>query len=171
MELVLSPGVLFLDEPITGLDSTMARSMMECLHRLSRKGLQLFFRFIKHRYSILKLFDTLLSIAAGRCIYHGLADNVLQFFSSVGFRCEEHDNPADFILDVLQGDRLSPSTDNENNQIECHFNEEYMKADIYKSIQNQISERLYVSSGNNNNNNNVRSEEKSRLIDIFYLSQ
>ncbi|CAF1208011.1 unnamed protein product [Rotaria magnacalcarata] len=144
MELVLSPGVLFLDEPITGLDSTMARSMMECLHRLSRKGLQLFFRFIKHRYSILKLFDTLLSIAAGRCIYHGLADNVLQFFSSVGFRCEEHDNPADFILDVLQGDRLSPPTDNENNQIECHFNEEYMKADIYKSIQNQISEKLCV---------------------------
>ncbi|CAF2059085.1 unnamed protein product [Rotaria magnacalcarata] len=126
MELVLSPGVLFVDEPITGLDPTMARSMMKCLHRLSRKG---------------------------------------------RFRCEEHDNPADFILDVLQGDRLSPSTDNENNQIECHFNEEYMKADIYKSIQNQISEKLYVSSGNNNNNNNVRSEEKSRLIDIFYLSQ
>ncbi|CAF4410258.1 unnamed protein product, partial [Rotaria magnacalcarata] len=25
MELVLSPGVLFVDEPITGLDPTMAR--------------------------------------------------------------------------------------------------------------------------------------------------
>ena len=38
MELVLSPDVLFLDEPTTGLDSSTARNVMECLHRLSRKG-------------------------------------------------------------------------------------------------------------------------------------
>jgi ATP-binding cassette subfamily G (WHITE) protein 2 len=36
MELVLSPNVLFLDEPTTGLDSSTARNVMEYLHRLSR---------------------------------------------------------------------------------------------------------------------------------------
>ncbi|CAF4606993.1 unnamed protein product, partial [Rotaria magnacalcarata] len=38
MELVLSPRILFLDEPTTGLDSSTARSVMECLHQLSRTG-------------------------------------------------------------------------------------------------------------------------------------
>ncbi|CAF4330602.1 unnamed protein product, partial [Rotaria magnacalcarata] len=38
MELVLSPRILFLDEPTTGLDSSMARSVMECLQKLSRTG-------------------------------------------------------------------------------------------------------------------------------------
>jgi ATP-binding cassette subfamily G (WHITE) protein 2 len=37
MELVLSPNVLFLDEPTTGLDSSTARNVMEYLHQLSRK--------------------------------------------------------------------------------------------------------------------------------------
>jgi ATP-binding cassette subfamily G (WHITE) protein 2 len=38
MELVLSPSVLFLDEPTTGLDSSTARNVMEYLHQLSRRG-------------------------------------------------------------------------------------------------------------------------------------
>ena len=38
MELILSPTVLFLDEPTTGLDSSTANNVMEYLHRLSRKG-------------------------------------------------------------------------------------------------------------------------------------
>ncbi|CAF1642527.1 unnamed protein product [Rotaria sp. Silwood1] len=38
MELVLSPMVLFLDEPTTGLDSSMVRKAIECLHRLFRTG-------------------------------------------------------------------------------------------------------------------------------------
>ncbi|CAF2896306.1 unnamed protein product [Rotaria sp. Silwood2] len=177
MELVLSPMVLFLDEPTTGLDSSMARNVMECLHRLSRKGRTIIFSIHQPRYSIFKLFDTLFLIATGRCIYHGPTDNVLQFFSSVGFSCEEHDNPADFILDVLQSDRFSPLTndqtdndlDKQNNQIEFYLNKEYMKTDIFSSIQNKITEKNYLSNGNNNEH--IRLEEKSRLNHIFYLSQ
>ena len=63
MELVLSPVVLFLDEPTTGqyickiflkmssysvkigLDSSTARSVMLCLHQLSRKGRKILFNF------------------------------------------------------------------------------------------------------------------------------
>ncbi|CAF5026921.1 unnamed protein product, partial [Rotaria socialis] len=43
MELVLSPRILFLDEPTAGLDSSMARSVMECLQKLSRTGCKIFF--------------------------------------------------------------------------------------------------------------------------------
>ena len=48
MELVLSPDVLFLDEPTTGLDSSTARNVMECLHRLSRKGRTLLSLTLRH---------------------------------------------------------------------------------------------------------------------------
>jgi hypothetical protein len=55
------------------------------------KGTKIF-SIQKPRYSIFKLFDTLFLVAGSRCIYHGPAIDVLPFFESVGFRCEEHDN-------------------------------------------------------------------------------
>jgi len=33
MELIISPGILFLDEPTTGLDSSTANAVMSLLHR------------------------------------------------------------------------------------------------------------------------------------------
>lgn len=34
-------------------------------------------------------------------VYHGPADRSLGYFSAHGYECEEHDNPADFFLDVI----------------------------------------------------------------------
>ncbi|CAF4245496.1 unnamed protein product [Rotaria magnacalcarata] len=177
MELVLSPRILFLDEPTTGLDSSMARSVMECLQKLSRTGRTIVFSIHQPRYSIFKLFDSLYLLAAGRCIYHGPADGVLSFFSSVGFPCEEHNNPADFIIDVAQGDRLPLSTrhpddmdvDTLESPIALHLYQEYMKTSIYKSIQAQLPEKISLS--DENDINDLRITKKSRLHDMYYVSQ
>jgi ATP-binding cassette subfamily G (WHITE) protein 2 len=53
------------------------------------------------RYSIFKLFDNILLLSSGHTIYLGLSTAILPYFSFNGFKCEEHDNPADFLLDVL----------------------------------------------------------------------
>ena len=37
----------------------------------------------------------------GKSIYHGSVEEVMPHFSAQGYRCELHDNPADFILDLL----------------------------------------------------------------------
>ncbi|CAF2109566.1 unnamed protein product [Rotaria magnacalcarata] len=177
MELVLSPRILFLDEPTTGLDSSMARSVMECLQKLSRTGRTIVFSIHQPRYSIFKLFDSLYLLAAGRCIYHGPADGVLSFFSSVGFPCEEHNNPADFIIDVAQGDRLPLSTrhpddmdvDTLESPTALHLYQEYMKTSIYKSIQAQLPEKISLSE--ENDINSLRITKKSRLHDMYYVSQ
>ncbi|CAF3299285.1 unnamed protein product [Rotaria socialis] len=101
MELVLSPNVLFLDEPTTGLDACTAQNVMACLHKLSRQERTIIFSIHQPRYSIFKLFDTVLFLSAGHNIYLGPSTEVLPYFASNAFNCEEHDNPADFVLDIL----------------------------------------------------------------------
>ncbi|KAG8134387.1 hypothetical protein E2320_007505, partial [Naja naja] len=64
----------------------------------------------KPRYSIFKLFDSLTLLAAGRLLYHGPADNALPYFKSLGFVCEPYNNPADFFLDIINGDSSAVAT-------------------------------------------------------------
>ncbi|CAF1634227.1 unnamed protein product [Adineta ricciae] len=101
MELVLSPSILFLDEPTSGLDSSTAENVMKCLHKLSREGCTIIFSIHQPRYSIYKLFDTVLLLSSGHTVYFGPANGILSYFALQGFKCEEHDNPADFALDVI----------------------------------------------------------------------
>jgi hypothetical protein len=37
----------------------------------------------------------------GKSVYHGSAVAMLDYFNTQGYSCELHDNPADFVLDVL----------------------------------------------------------------------
>ncbi|XP_067928023.1 broad substrate specificity ATP-binding cassette transporter ABCG2-like isoform X2 [Watersipora subatra] len=103
MELVTTPGVLFLDEPTTGLDASTANSVMKNLKRIADMGNTVIFSIHQPRYSIFKLCDNLCLLGNGRTVYHGPANQAIQFFASLGFHIEEHDNPADFFLDVILG--------------------------------------------------------------------
>ncbi|CAF0723213.1 unnamed protein product [Adineta steineri] len=177
MELVLSPSVLFLDEPTTGLDSSTARNVMEYLHRLSRRGRTIIFSIHQPRYSIFKLFDTLFLVAAGHCIYHGPANKVLPYFSSIGYVCEEHDNPADFLLDITQGDSPIENLDESNSdsdkkhvQNAHRLHDLYIKSDIYGSILQQISNSSNRTTAENNQLQ-VEIISTSRLAEISYVSQ
>ncbi|CAF1545668.1 unnamed protein product [Rotaria magnacalcarata] len=101
MELVLAPKIFFLDEPTTGLDAATARKVMKCLSNLAKQGRTIIFSIHQPRYSIFKLFDTITLLSEGEMLYHGSAKNVLDYFSQQGYSCEPHDNPADFVIDVL----------------------------------------------------------------------
>ncbi|XP_014372635.1 ATP-binding cassette sub-family G member 2 isoform X2 [Alligator sinensis] len=104
MELITDPAVLFLDEPTTGLDASTANAVLLLLKRMARQGKTIVFSIHQPRYSIFKLFDTLTLLAAGRLLYHGPAQTAMQYFKSIGYECEPYNNPADFILDIINGD-------------------------------------------------------------------
>ena len=53
------------------------------------------------RYSVFKLFDTVLFLAAGQNIFVGSPRQIVPYLSAHGGRCEEHNNPADVLLDLL----------------------------------------------------------------------
>nr|XP_056711303.1 broad substrate specificity ATP-binding cassette transporter ABCG2-like [Euleptes europaea] len=104
LELITHPAILFLDEPTTGLDSSTANAVMELLKRMSVSGKTIIFSIHQPRYAIFKLFDSLTLLAAGRLLYHGLAGKALPYFISIGFVCEAYNNPADFFMDIINGD-------------------------------------------------------------------
>ncbi|CAN2388986.1 cholesterol efflux [Pristimantis euphronides] len=104
MELITDPGILFLDEPTTGLDASTANAVLLLLKRMSKQGKTIIFSIHQPRYSIFRLFDTLTLLAGGKMLYHGLSDYALDYFTQLGYNCEEHNNPADFFLDIINGD-------------------------------------------------------------------
>ncbi|XP_054058071.1 broad substrate specificity ATP-binding cassette transporter ABCG2 isoform X2 [Rissa tridactyla] len=104
MELITDPAILFLDEPTTGLDASTANAVLLLLKRMSKQGKTIIFSIHQPRYSIFRLFDNLTLLAAGRVLYHGPAQNAIEYFQSIGYQCEPYNNPADFFLDVINGD-------------------------------------------------------------------
>ncbi|XP_064225166.1 broad substrate specificity ATP-binding cassette transporter ABCG2 isoform X2 [Aotus nancymaae] len=104
MELITDPSILFLDEPTTGLDSSTANAVLLLLKRMSKQGRTIIFSIHQPRYSIFKLFDSLTLLASGRLMFHGPAQEALGYFESAGYHCEPYNNPADFFLDVINGD-------------------------------------------------------------------
>uniref|UniRef100_A0A673W130 ATP-binding cassette, sub-family G (WHITE), member 2a n=1 Tax=Salmo trutta TaxID=8032 RepID=A0A673W130_SALTR len=104
MELIIDPPVLFLDEPTTGLDASTANSVLLLLKRMSSHGRTIILSIHQPRYSIYRLFDSLTLLVSGKQVYHGPAQSALDYFSNIGYTCEPHNNPADFFLDVINGD-------------------------------------------------------------------
>ncbi|XP_053244447.1 broad substrate specificity ATP-binding cassette transporter ABCG2-like isoform X5 [Podarcis raffonei] len=104
MELITSPSLIFLDEPTTGLDANTANAIMQLLHQLSRKGRTVIFSIHQPRYSIFRLFDHLTLMSKGEIIFAGAADEATTYFSSIGYQCEQFNNPLDFFLDVISGE-------------------------------------------------------------------
>uniref|UniRef100_A0A3Q4ASF6 ABC transporter domain-containing protein n=1 Tax=Mola mola TaxID=94237 RepID=A0A3Q4ASF6_MOLML len=107
MELIIDPSVLFLDEPTTGLDASTANSVLLLLKRMASHGRTIIMSIHQPRYSIYRLFDTLTLLVSGKMVYHGPAPNALDYFANIGYLCEPHNNPADFFLDVINGDSIA----------------------------------------------------------------
>ncbi|XP_068443907.1 broad substrate specificity ATP-binding cassette transporter ABCG2 [Clinocottus analis] len=104
MELIIDPPVLFLDEPTTGLDASTANSVLLLLKRMAKSGRTIILSIHQPRYSIYRLFDSLTLLVTGKQVYHGPAQSALEYFSNIGYTCEPHNNPADFFLDIINGD-------------------------------------------------------------------
>ena len=95
-----------------------------------KKGNTIIFSIHQPRYSLFKMFDSITLLEKGHCVYHGSMNHSIEYFKQLGidcnkllahvlvwytlslhlthycrlagFTCEEHDNPADFFMDVMQ---------------------------------------------------------------------
>eukprot|EP00817_Percolomonadidae_sp_ATCC50343_P006831 CAMPEP_0117428628 /NCGR_PEP_ID=MMETSP0758-20121206/8292_1 /TAXON_ID=63605 /ORGANISM="Percolomonas cosmopolitus, Strain AE-1 (ATCC 50343)" /LENGTH=578 /DNA_ID=CAMNT_0005215087 /DNA_START=553 /DNA_END=2286 /DNA_ORIENTATION=- len=101
VELVISPQVLFLDEPTTGLDSFNALKVVQCLKKLAEKGRIVIMSIHQPRTQVFTLCDELLLLSEGKVVYSGPTPDVLDHFASIGYEIPEATNPADIILDIV----------------------------------------------------------------------
>jgi hypothetical protein len=53
---------------------------------------------------VYRMFDSVLLLAEGSCLYFGAGRDAMDYFASVGFAPGFHVNPADFMLDLANGE-------------------------------------------------------------------
>ncbi|XP_069868913.1 broad substrate specificity ATP-binding cassette transporter ABCG2 [Dipodomys merriami] len=145
MELITDPSVLFLDEPTTGLDSSTANAVLLLLKRMSKQGRTIIFSIHQPRYSIFKLFDSLTLLASGKLMFHGPAQKALDYFASAGYHCEPYNNPADFFLDVINGDSSAVVLNKEEQDHEAKVKSPEESSKREKPIIEKLTE-FYVNS-------------------------
>ncbi|KAL5558464.1 hypothetical protein UlMin_034675 [Ulmus minor] len=102
-ELLVNPSLLILDEPTSGLDSTAAHRLMTTLKALAQKGKTILTSIHQPSSRVYQMFDSVLVLSEGRCLYFGKGNQAMSYFESVGFSPSFPMNPADFLLDLANG--------------------------------------------------------------------
>ena len=134
---------------------------------LSRNTGTIVFSIHQPRYSIFKLFDTVMFMCQGQCVYHGPIKDLVSYFSTHGYQCEQHENPTDFVLDILIGASKTP-------EMLAKLNGGYKQSTMYADIQE------FAQQGDSLNNtenldlleDNIEVEAaQSFQAEIFYVAQ
>ncbi|KAF5330227.1 hypothetical protein D9611_010600 [Ephemerocybe angulata] len=119
VELAAKPKLLlFLDEPTSGLDSQSAWAIVSFLRSLADQGQAILCTIHQPSAELFQVFDRLLLLKkGGQTVYFGdlgtNATKLINYFEGNGGRhCEGHENPAEYMLDVIgAGATASTSAD------------------------------------------------------------
>ncbi|KAL6515656.1 ABC transporter G member 25 [Orobanche hederae] len=102
-EMLVDPSLLIMDEPTSGLDATAAYLLVTTLGGVAAKGKTVVLSVHQPSSRVYQMFDDLLVLSEGRCIYFGKGCEAMEYFESVGFSPGFPMNPADFLLDLANG--------------------------------------------------------------------
>jgi ABC-type multidrug transport system ATPase subunit len=112
VELAAKPKLLlFLDEPTSGLDSQSSWAICAFLRKLADAGQAVLCTIHQPSAVLFQQFDRLLFLAkGGKTVYFGeIGDNshtLLEYFESNGARkCDDQENPAEYMLEIANGSR------------------------------------------------------------------
>lgn len=143
-EMILSPSLLFMDEPTTGLDALNSMRVLSAMRELCRGGHTIITTIHQPRSDIFKMFDYLLLLDAGKCVYYGPAQDAANYFSRLGYTCPQHVNPADFLLDVLDDDEPVADLDDDaefqpnNNRLSIESSTAVPKSEFAARFQSSV---------------------------------
>jgi len=102
VELITNPKVLFLDEPLSGLDSYAAYTLVVALKELAASGVLVFCSVHQPSSEIFDMFDDVVFLHDGQVAFHGPVKQLVEHFTSVGYPCKASFNPADHVMFLLQ---------------------------------------------------------------------
>lgn len=93
--------LLFVDDPLSGLDSLSAHMLVESLQRLTEKGLTIICTVDQPTSDVYAMFDMTILLANNRIAYLGQSREAVSYFGSIGFPCPGNFNPADYFIRTL----------------------------------------------------------------------
>jgi len=103
LEIINQPSLLLLDEPTSGLDSASALMVGKILKRLAQtRNITILCTVHQPRYSLATMFDKIYFLGKGHELYFGpTIPHCLTFFEAAGYKPPPYENPADFLLDLV----------------------------------------------------------------------
>ena len=102
MGMISRPKVLFLDEPISGLDSSAAYSVVQHLADLAGcLKIAVIMTIHKPAEMVFDMLQDLYILEAGRLAYSGPMTCCEKYFKALGYKCPFKTDVADFIMDIL----------------------------------------------------------------------
>ncbi|KYK72022.1 ATP-binding cassette G family transporter ABCG87 [Toxoplasma gondii TgCatPRC2] len=103
--LVTNASLAFCDEPTSGLSSTDAEALMLGIREVA-KACRVTFLIVIHqpRVEVFELFDEVILLAQGRCLYNGPRSQMEAYFSALGFPLPPYVNPAEFYMELTAHD-------------------------------------------------------------------
>uniref|UniRef100_A0A7C8YEE4 Adenosinetriphosphatase n=2 Tax=Opuntia streptacantha TaxID=393608 RepID=A0A7C8YEE4_OPUST len=102
-EILINPSLLFLDEPTSGLDSTTALRTIQILHDIAEAGKTVLTTIHQPSSRLFHKFNKLILLGKGSLLYFGKASEAMDYFSSIGCSPLIAMNPAEFLLDLANG--------------------------------------------------------------------
>jgi len=102
VELITKPKMIFLDEPLSGLDSYAAWTVMQVCKDLASHGCAVLCTIHQPSSEIFELFDKCICLAEGRSVYCGPVPDVESYMAKVGLPVAKLHNPADHLLFTVQ---------------------------------------------------------------------
>lgn len=112
-EILINPSLLFLDEPTSGLDSTTALRIVQLLHDIAEDGKTVITTIHQPSSRLFHKFDKLILLGKGSLLYFGKASEAMPYFQSIGCAPLIAMNPAEFLLDLANGNTTDVSVPSE----------------------------------------------------------
>ncbi|KAF0914619.1 hypothetical protein E2562_030684 [Oryza meyeriana var. granulata] len=112
-EIIINPSLLFLDEPTSGLDSTTALRIIQLLHDIAEDGKTVITTIHQPSSRLFHKFDKLILLGRGSLLYFGKASEAMPYFRSIGCTPLISMNPAEFLLDLANGNTTDVSVPSE----------------------------------------------------------
>ncbi|XP_011686839.1 PREDICTED: ATP-binding cassette sub-family G member 4-like isoform X2 [Wasmannia auropunctata] len=105
VEMIAKPSVFFLDEPTSGLDSAASNQLVNLLHNMAQTNCTVVCAIHQPSSQMISLFDDIMVLDRGRCMYCGPKSEILNTYSIAGFTCPSFYNIAEFVLEVITEQR------------------------------------------------------------------
>ncbi|XP_062209937.1 ABC transporter G family member 22-like isoform X2 [Phragmites australis] len=112
-EILINPSLLFLDEPTSGLDSTTALRIVQLLHDIAEDGKTVITTIHQPSSRLFHKFDKLILLGKGSLLYFGKASEAMTYFQTIGCTPLIAMNPAEFLLDLANGNTNDVSVPSE----------------------------------------------------------